>query len=234
MLEAMISHAADRGLKTEISTNATLLDEKRARSLLRSGLHRIYLCIDGVDEATYNQIRVGGDFIGVKRNIERFLDLNLEADCPVAARVQLIDIDLTRGQIDAFRRIWVRPGAEGVNIKAFDSWGGRVDSINALNQRGGVRPLPARRYPCPNLWYHAHIFCDGTLVCCDRDFDKSNPLGHVGGGVLRAWRGEKMRALRRAHVSGKIEVDPCSSCKEWAWWKPGLFTSWGNAPREEG
>ena len=232
-LETMIALAARRGVKPEISTNAMLLDEARARSILRSGLHRIYLCIDGVDETTYNQIRVGGDFAVVKRNIERFLDLNHEAGCKVAARVQLIDIDLTRGQGDAFRRIWTRPGVEGVNIKAFDSWGGRVESINALNQRGTACTLPEQRYPCPNLWYHAHIFCDGTLVCCDRDFDKSNPLGHVGEGVLRAWRGEKMRALRRAHVSSKIDVDPCSACKEWAWWKPGLFTSWGNAPREE-
>lgn len=226
-----IGSGAEAGLKTEISTNAMLLDETRAKGLVQSGLSRIYLCIDGVDEATYNRIRVGGDFNRVKSNIQRFIRLNREAGCPVAIQVQLIDIDLTRPQISDFRREWTLPGVEGVNIKAFDSWGGRVESINEMNQGGKIITLPRRRYPCPNLWYHAHIFFDGTLVCCDRDFDLSNPLGSVEEGVLRAWKGPGMRSLRTAHAANQIEVAPCRDCREWAWWKPGIFSSWGNAPR---
>ena len=130
-----------------------------------------------------------------------------------------------------FRKEWNRPGVEGVNVKAFDSWGGRVESINALNRGDEAPRLPPRRYPCPNLWYHAHIFCDGTLVCCDRDFDLSNPLGNVNKGVLKAWRGEIMSSLRASHAADQIETVPCKDCQEWAWWKPGLFSSWGNAPK---
>ncbi len=231
-LETLIAYAAKSGLKPEISTNAMLLDEQRARSLLASGLSRIYLCIDGVDEATYRQIRVGGDFERVKRNIERFIRLNHEGGEPVAVEVQLIEIDLTRDQIGSFRRLWTKPGVEGVNIKAFDSWGGSVGSISAVTLRGGSRPVSSPRYPCPNLWYHAHIFCDGTLVCCDRDFKKGCALGNVKDGVLRVWRGKKMRALRRAHVGNRIDSVPCKDCTEWAWWRPGLLSSWGNAPRD--
>lgn len=230
-LESMVSFAARLKLFTEISSNAMLLDEARARALIRSGLGRIYLCIDGVDAATYERIRVGGDFLTVKRNIERFIALNVEAGCPVAVKVQLIDIDLTRDQIDAFRNQWTIPGVEGVNIKAFDSWGGRVESINALNAGQCASAVPASRYPCPNLWYHAHIFNDGTLVCCDRDFDLVNPLGNVEDGVLNAWRGEAICRLRRDHACDSIEKEPCAECREWAWWKPSLFSSWGNAPR---
>jgi len=231
-LESMISYTARRGMKTEISSNAMLLDESRARSILRSGLSRIYLCIDGVDEQAYSKIRVGGDFNIVKANIERMISLNLEQNRPLEIMVQLINIDITRGQIDEFRRIWTRPGVTGVNIKAFDSWGNRVDSINDMNRSGENTKTPIKRYQCPNLWYHAHIFYDGTLVCCDRDFDLSNPLGNVAGGVLKIWRGEKIKALRRAHMSGEINSSPCKDCKEWAWWKPGLFSSWGNAPKD--
>jgi pyruvate-formate lyase-activating enzyme len=231
-LEGMVTYAAARGLRTEISTNAMLLDASRTQTLLKSGLSRIYLCIDGLDEETYSRIRVGGNFEKVRRNIEGFIQKNLEAGAPVDVRVQLIDTDLTRNQIQAFRRAWSRYEGVGVNIKAFDSWGGKVERINALNRKGRTLPPPPHRYPCPNLWYHAHIFYDGTLVCCDRDFDLAHPLGNVEGGVMRVWRGETMRALRTAHGEGRIETEPCRSCKEWAWWKPGLFSSWGNAPQD--
>jgi hypothetical protein len=232
-LESMISTAARLGLFTEISSNAMLLDEARARALIRSGLGRIYLCIDGADAGTYEKIRVGGDFLTVKRNIERFIALNAEAGCPVAVKVQLIDIDLTRDQIGAFRKEWTRPGVEDVNIKAFDSWGGRVERINALNAGQCASAVPGSRYPCPNLWYHAHIFNDGSLVCCDRDFELLNPLGNVKDGVLSAWRGEAMRRLRSDHACNAIDKEPCAGCMEWAWWKPRLLSSWGNAPRTD-
>jgi organic radical activating enzyme len=232
-LDEMIAYAAGAGLRTEISSNAMLLDAERAERLIRTGLSRIFLCIDGVDEATYNQIRVGGDFRLVKANIEQFIRMNLQAPSPVEVWVQLIRIDLTRKQVDAFRKEWSRPGVKEINIKAFDSWGGRVASINEMNKEGESAAIPAQRHPCPNLWYHAHIFCDGSLVCCDRDFDVSTPLGNVKDGVLETWRGEKMQALRKAHGTGIIETTPCQECKEWAWWKPGLFSSWGNAPKKQ-
>ncbi len=232
-LESMIAYAAERGLNTEISSNAMLLDEDRAKMIIETGLSRIYLCIDGVDESTYSRIRVGGDFEKVKRNILGFTRLNMESGCPVAVRVQIIDVDLTRSQTDRFRMEWNRPGIEGVNIKTFDSWGGRVESINEMNRQGTSLAVPAKRYPCPNLWYHAHVFCDGSLVCCDRDFDLSNPLGNVSDGVMRTWRDRKMNDLRAAHASGEIETVPCKNCREWAWWKPGVFSSWGNAPKED-
>jgi organic radical activating enzyme len=231
-LESMISYAARKDLKTEISTNATLLDETRARSLLATGLSRIYLCIDGLDEATYNKVRVGGDFTTVRNNIQGFVHRNREAGGAVDVQVQLIDIDMTRDQVQAFRQEWSRPGVNAVHIKTFDSWGGQVEDINALNE-GAKRPEPdLQRYPCPNLWYHAHIFYDGTLVCCDRDFEIAHPLGNVAEGVMRTWRGDEMKSLRRAHIKGEIDVDPCKACKEWKWWKPRFLSSWGNAPQE--
>ena len=35
------------------------------------------------------------------------------------------------------------------------------------------------------------------------------------------------------HVRGDLDdVPSCSKCTEWSWWKPSLFSSWGNIPQK--
>ena len=116
-----------------------------------------------------------------------------------------------------------------VNVKAFDSWGDQVEAISAL--RAEEKPPLPPRYHCPNLWYHAHIYWDGTLVCCDRDFDARYPLGNVGDGVMKAWRGPAMTRLRFKHLNHDLDdVPSCGQCVEWAWWRPSWTVAQGNAP----
>jgi hypothetical protein len=135
----------------------------------------------------------------------------------------------TVDQIATFKRTWSVPGVDQINVKAFDSWGDQVSDISSL--RPGEGPALPPRYPCPNLWYHAHIYWDGTLVCCDRDFDARYPLGNVGEGVMKAWRGSAMTRLRLKHINHDLDdVPSCGHCKEWAWWHPTWTTAQGNAP----
>jgi hypothetical protein len=147
--------------------------------------------------------------------------------------VQIIDIKPTAAEIERFTDLWRLPGVDRVHVKAFDSWGGQVDQINELRTNGEVvGSLTDKRYHCPNLWYHVHIYWDGTLVCCDRDFDALYPLGNVKDGVMRAWNGPKMVELRRKHLQGDVaDVPSCSGCTEWSWWKPTPSSSHGNAPQ---
>jgi radical SAM protein with 4Fe4S-binding SPASM domain len=231
----MIHYAREAGIEVTISTNATLLDEQRARELLSSGLTEIYLCLDGMDAATYEAIRRKADFATTVANIERFIELKSRHGGAVPApktHVQLIEMAPTREQADAFRAHWSRPGVDHVNVKAFDSWGNQVKEINRLRAPGDGADRPDR-WHCPLLWYHAHVYVDGTMTCCDRDFGAKYPLGNVAekGSVMAVWNGEGMQNLRRKHLERDLkDVPPCRACTEWSWWKPGPFSAHGNAP----
>ena len=226
----MIAYCHAKGLHSEISTNATLLDATLAREILAAGLGTIYLCMDGVKKETYEKVRRRGDFEQTRETILGFLRAKAAFPGPTPeVRLQLIEIAPTSSEIEEFKTLWRVPGVDRINIKAFDSWGGQIEEINQLDV--GARQVPQKRFPCPNLWYHVHIYWDGTLVCCDRDFDAVGPLGNVADGVMRAWRGEAMAELRRRHLRNDLEgVVPCNNCTEWSWWKPTLFTSQGNLP----
>lgn len=228
----MISVCKANHLSCEISTNATLLDREKTEQLLDSDLDAIYLCLDGTKPETYEQIRCRADFRRTKDNILRFLTRKVERSlAKPLVNLQIIEMKPTAEEVRDFVTTWQLPGVDRVNVKAFDTWGGQVDEIRSLGLGGnGSRPA---RYHCPNLWYHVHIYWDGTLVCCDRDFDGVNPLGNVSEGVMKAWRGPAMAELRRKHLELKLEdVPSCRNCVEWRWWLPTLFKSHGNSPQK--
>jgi MoaA/NifB/PqqE/SkfB family radical SAM enzyme len=229
----MIAYCRVHGLNSEISTNATMLDAESSRKILDAGLGAIYLCLDGATRETYEKVRRRGDFQEARENIVRFVEMKAKRSLGPRVSVQIIDIKPTAAEIERFTQMWKLPGVDRVNVKAFDSWGGQVEQINELRSNGEWESKqPEKRYHCPNLWYHVHIYWDGTLVCCDRDFNALYPLGNVKDGVMKAWNGPRMVELRRKHLQGDLEdVPSCSGCAEWSWWKPTPFSSHGNAPQ---
>jgi radical SAM protein with 4Fe4S-binding SPASM domain len=230
----MIAYCRQRGLRAEISTNGVLLDKEMSRAILKAGPAAVYIGMDGFTKQTYEQVRRQADFEGTVANIRGFLRLKAEGGYREPfVNLQIIEMGPTEREIAAFRQQWQVPGVDRVHIKAFDSWGGQISEIADLRVE---RPaLPARRFPCPNLWYHVHIYWDGSLVSCDRDFDALNQLGNVKDGVVKAWNGPLMAELRRKHVQLELDdVPACRNCVEWAWWKPGWFNSQGNSPDQPG
>ena len=230
----MIAYCHEKGLHSEISTNATLLDETRAARILDAGLDVIYVCLDGVNKETYEAIRRHATYEKTRDNILRFCAMKEERHLKTPqVNVQIIKMKPTAPEVDEFVRQWRQvAGIDRINVKPFDSWAEQIDQVSDLRQEAVTLP---RRYACPNLWYHVHIYWDGSLVMCDRDFDGVQDLGNVKDGVLKAWNGALMRDLRRRHVSNQYGgVSPCDQCREWAWWKPTPFSSQGNRPVEAG
>lgn len=229
----MIAYSRKAGIRSEISTNATLLDEEKSEQLLAAGAGGIYLCLDGVRKETYEAIRRRADFESTRANIQGFLRKKVEAGLKEPyVNLQIIEMQPTVDEVDQFKRMWSVQGVDNVNVKAFDSWANQIDAINGL--RPDEPDVPTTRCPCPNLWYHVHIYWDGTLVCCDRDFDALYPLGNVSDGVMKAWNGPTMVELRRKHVCNQLEdVPSCRGCVEWSWWRPSVFQSHGNSPMQK-
>jgi len=228
----MIAYCHSRGLHSEISTNATLLNEETSRQILEAGLGAIYLCLDGATRETYERVRRRADFEQTQENILRFVEMKSKRGHRPRVSVQIIHIKPTAAEIEQFKRVWNIPGVDRVHVKAFDSWGNQVEQISQLRAESDRIRLSQKRCHCPNLWYHVHIYWDGTLVCCDRDYNALNPLGNVQEGVMKAWNGPGMVELRRKHLAGHLDdVPSCSRCAEWSWWRPTPFSSHGNAPQ---
>lgn len=231
----IIKYCESHGVKTEFSTNTSLLNKDVDRKIIESGLTAIYLCIDGVTKETYEHVRKNGDYDTSVKNVEDFIEIkNAAKSKKPFVNLQTIIMKETQNDIEAFKKKWSVKGVNHINLKPLDTWGGQISEINNLcvdrraENNGGKKPH------CPNLWYHAYIYWDGTLVCCDRDFDAKYPLDNVKDGVMNAWNGPKMQELRRKHIASDLDnVPSCKSCNECCWWKPAMLSSWGNIPQDK-
>jgi MoaA/NifB/PqqE/SkfB family radical SAM enzyme len=75
-----ISKASQKGIYTSTSTNAHFITEKRAQEIVKSGLDRILISIDGTTQEVYEQYRVHGTLQkvldGTKHLVEARKNLN--------------------------------------------------------------------------------------------------------------------------------------------------------------
>jgi MoaA/NifB/PqqE/SkfB family radical SAM enzyme len=73
-MHRIIADAARRDIFTVISTSLSVpLSDQRVDEILLSGLGILSCAIDGIDAATYNKYRVGGNFALVMKNLDRLV-----------------------------------------------------------------------------------------------------------------------------------------------------------------
>jgi radical SAM protein with 4Fe4S-binding SPASM domain len=65
----MVRFAVDRGVRVTTNSNLTLLNERRAKDCVNSGLDELHVSIDGATAETYERIRVRAHFDRVLANV---------------------------------------------------------------------------------------------------------------------------------------------------------------------
>ena len=78
----MVQLATERGLATEVTTNALLLEEPMAEALVAAGLGQLVVSIDGATAETFGKVRSGASLATVVRNVQHLQDKREFVDGP--------------------------------------------------------------------------------------------------------------------------------------------------------
>lgn len=191
---ALARRARVAGARTFVTTNGTLLDPRRIEMLLDAGIDRITVSVDG-DATTHERVR------GVPR--ARVLD---------GLRRLRAARDRRRGVTGVDVSMVVAPETESA-VEAFDEELARIaDRVQKIPLLTAGR----RRTRCREPWRGGLVVLqDGRVTACCVDHDGDLALGHVNDASLRElFNGDRMRALRRAHVTGDLPPI-CARCTEY-------------------
>lgn len=203
----MIEYAKRSGVKVELSTNATTLDEQKGRQLLESGLDNLILAFDGATPSSYEKYRAGAGFDAVKSNIERFLDLKTRTKTRLKVILQMVLLKDNQREVGLFKQMWRRPGVDILRFKE--------DQLKYSEIRAEVyRKRTSKPLPCFLLWRGPmFIRHDGTVTPCCR-YAGHPPLGDLKTSSFdEFWNSPAMREMRKAHVTGNLEnYKPCQDC----------------------
>ena len=216
-LPLLIGLASGLGYYSSVSTNGHFLDEARCREVIRAGLDRLIVSLDGLDQETYVFYRRGGNWQKVAEGIATLARVKKEmgARHPLLV-VQFLVNRKNEGQIGDLKDFARRQGADVVELKSMQVYGEEGASNFLPKDKRFNRYLDKRKtrkhVPCFRLWSHAVYTSDGVLVPCCYDKVPEHSIGKGTGEDL--WFSPAMHAFREKVMTRRDETGICSNCNE--------------------
>lgn len=218
-LPDFVAYSRENGHDTFLSTNATKLTEDMAERLIRAGLGRVYLCMDGFSKEAQEAYRVNSRFEQVKANIEMFLATRrrLGVSNPKCV-LQTLLTAYSEDQIEDIK-VWAEEaGFDQIRFKTFS-----IGSYTSEEEkREFSRFLPTKeellRHPtgvqratCIAPLHQTVVFWNGDLGLCCIDYDQMVQLPNIGeGGFLRAYLSDDAARARKKGFLKQFDI--CQGC----------------------
>lgn len=200
----LIRHAAHRGLKPILTTNATRLTPELSDALLESGLSKVEFSFEGMDRELYETTRVGARYEVVRNNIMTFLEKNRSRGN--AVRTELVVVDLPAANVEQTREFCRRMQEhfDVVNLSGYFDWLGKVAPVPF--DRGAYRG-------CSVMVHDLNVLWDGRVVPCCMDVDGAMQIGDFRTMHLREILASGARKRLHARLrDGRIKGLPCEVC----------------------
>lgn len=215
-LPQMIAYAKNKNIAEyiEIFTNGSLLSEKMNRDLVSSGLDRIRISIEALDEEGYKNIA------GVKIDFEKFL-------------TNIKDLYDNKKQCEIYIKIVdLAVKTEEEKEKYYNLFGDKCDKISIDNIipfwpdfdnmdigqtqfNKGVHGQEVQNVKiCPYIFYSLLINTDGRVTACCADWEHKLILGDISKeSLLEVWNGQKLYNFWVDILKGKKdEYEMCKKC----------------------
>jgi len=211
LIEYAVNHS---GVFVTLTTNGTIMNERRTRRLLESGVHMIDISIDAFTPETYAKIRVNGDLNVTRAHVLNLIDWVKVAGSPTKVVVSYIEQPHNQNETRDFETYWKEQGADYVVIRRLHSGAGAVTQIASLMRQENTVEA---RYPCLYPWERIVLNPLGELVFCPQDWVHGAVVSDYRETTIRdIWQSEFYRELRRAHLENEFSRHPfCGQCPDW-------------------
>lgn len=204
-----------------ISTNGHYLDDAGATETVKSGVYKLIVSIDGMDQETFSKYRVNGNLALVMagiRNISRERD---RLNSPMKLELQFLVSRYNEHQI-ALARSFAREVKASLRLKSMQVINNHdagewmpADRKYARYEKTGNRFTIKSSMPsqCLRLWLNPVITWDGKVLPCCFDKDAEYVMGDLASETFRQiWHGSKFREFRKKVLSDRKSIEICRNC----------------------
>lgn len=204
-----------------VSTNGHYLSGDNSERIVRSGLNKLIISVDGVDQETYSIYRINGNLNTVTEGIKKLTEAKERFKSSLKIEIQFLVNSFNEHQIPQIKEL-----AKSVHAKL------RLKSMQLTDKAEIGSWLPSdnrfKRYrikdgsyvlkssmpdKCARLWFNPVITWDGKVVPCCFDKDAEYIMGDLNQDSFREiWDGPKYRVFRKSILSGRQTVEICRNC----------------------
>ena len=199
-----------------LQTSAVDLTPELARRMIDVGLDVLVVNFDAWTPELYDRLQApGGEASGkldsAIARLEQLAQMRQERRLVAPIVVpQMTKAKQNVHELDEFHDGWIkRWGA--VQVTGASHYAGQFPDHRVINM------APAAREGCRRLRSRCLVLADGSVTCCDQDYQGKYVLGSLHESSLaEIWHGADFERLRAVHRSGNFEVNPlCVACNEW-------------------
>ena len=233
-LPEMIAMAHQVGLYTIVSTNAQALNRSTAEALVKSGLSRIIVSIDGFSEESYAAYRVGGSLHKALEGLQHLANAKAELHSRIRIELQVLRLRSNEHEWDWIKKNYKKLGAthlvfktaqlynfeHGHPLMPTDERYSRYRKTADGTYVHKSSPLHSTPYTihrafgalCLRLWSGCVITTSGDVLPCCYDKDHRHTLGNITTHSLsEIFHSSKANTLRKHILKGHLP-EMCKNC----------------------
>jgi radical SAM protein with 4Fe4S-binding SPASM domain len=227
-LSEMVSYVKSKHVPAMTSTNGHFFQTRQqVASIVQSGIDEIIVSFDGVDQTTYEQYRVGGQFdkvIGGVKNLVQYKQ-NRRIKRPLI-NMQFLVLKHNEDQIEKIKTMGRKLGVDLVTLKSAQIYSDEQglaylpddDRFRRYTYNGKTHQMKSR-FPdwCQLIWTVGVVNWDGSITPCCFDKDGEYRVGNTfQEGVIfkRLWKGDRFQAFRKKVLHDRSSIPICTNCFE--------------------
>ena len=209
-LGEMVAYAKLKGIiDIFFHTNGVLLNEKRSRDLISSGLDKLIISFDSPYKKKYEKVRTGAKYEQVLENVKRFKAIREEmGSITPVTRINFIKLPgVTEKEINDMVELF-SPIVDSIGLLDY------IESDNSIRQTGKFKEGYRSNFVCSQLLTRLTVYDDGRVFPCCSDYDDELPLGDINNQTLQEiWNSDELNHIRKKHFEGKFyELSACAKC----------------------
>lgn len=221
----MVAYASQKNIYTATSTNAHYLSRENADQTVKSGLKRLIISIDGIEQDSYSKYRVGGNLKKVIDGTKELMHAKkrLKSKTPFVIW-QFIVFSHNEHEIDQVKKLAREVGVDKLALKSAQIYDYELGSdLIPKNKKYSRYIKEGLKYKikngllnhCWRMWHSCVVTWDGKIVPCCFDKDATYRLGELEGQTFNSiWRGEEYQRFRRLVLKSRSNIDICRNCSE--------------------
>jgi radical SAM protein with 4Fe4S-binding SPASM domain len=222
----MVTSARKRRIFVATSTNGHYLNDENVNRIISSGLNRLIISMDGLDQETYSKYRVKGNLKTVIEGIERLVTARKSAKAKFPfIELQFIVMRHNQHQIKEMNEFYLRSGADKISIKTAQVYNFDPENsiIPTLAEKSRYSQLPDGSYVvakkiknrCHRIWSSLVVTWDGKVVPCCYDKDADHQFGNLLAEPLNMlWKSQINSSFRKKVLNNRSEIEICRNCGE--------------------
>ena len=236
-LPEMIARAHQAGLYTIVSTNAQALNRSMAEALVKSGLSRIIVSIDGFSEESYAAYRVGGSLHRALEGLQYLQEAKVQNGSPIRIEMQVLRLRTNEHEWSWIKKHYKKLGATHLVFKTaqlydfehghplmptnerYSRYKKTADGTYVHKKHLPLALSPLRLLalqPCFRLWSGCVITTTGEVLPCCYDKDHHHSLGNITiQSLADIFHSKRANALRWCILKNPNQLPKmCKNCNQ--------------------